>query len=229
MAPFSTLINSTIFRKIIMALTALCLVGFIIVHLGGNLTLFAGEESQLFNQYAHHLMSLGIFLYIAEAGLVLIFLIHMLIGISIWWQARQARPAKYAKVGDAGGPSQKTFYSKNMIVTGILIGVFVIVHLINFKFGAYYTTEVHGEEVRDLYRLVAEFFANPVNVIGYVVAMLILGFHLRHGFWSAFQSLGVNHPRYSPIIFGIGIVFAIVMAVGFLLLPIYMYLMGGAQ
>ena len=122
-----------------------------------------------------------------------------------------------------------------MVVTGLVLLIFVIVHLKMFKFGPgveaeyvdVHLTEIHGEEVRDLYRLVEEKFSNVWTVIGYVAVMLLLGLHLRHGFWSAFQSLGIGYPRYAPLIYSVGIVFAIVMAVGFLLLPILIYLRGG--
>ncbi|OQY29395.1 MAG: hypothetical protein B6244_04060 [Candidatus Cloacimonetes bacterium 4572_55] len=181
MVPFFKLVNSTVGRKFIMGLTALSLCGFVVVHLVGNLTLFAGKDSQLFNEYAHHLISLGVLLYVAEVGLALLFLVHIVIGISIWLQKRQARPQNYIKQTPAGGTSEMTFYSKNMIWTGLIVITLAV--------------------------------------------MIVLGFHLRHGFWSAFQSLGLQHPRYSPIIFAIGILFAIAMAAGFLVIPIWIFLM----
>lgn len=223
MVPFFKLVNSTVGRKFIMGLTALSLCGFVVVHLVGNLTLFAGKDSQLFNEYAHHLISLGVLLYVAEVGLALLFLVHIVIGISIWLQKRQARPQNYIKQTPAGGTSEMTFYSKNMIWTGLIVITFIIIHLVNFKFGTFY--KVDGEEMRDLHKLVTEFFGNPVNVVFYMAVMIVLGFHLRHGFWSAFQSLGLQHPRYSPIIFAIGILFAIAMAAGFLVIPIWIFLM----
>ncbi|MFQ5771522.1 MAG: succinate dehydrogenase, partial [bacterium] len=138
----------------------------------------------------------------------------------------RARPVGYQKKASAGGTSKKTISSTTMIYTGILIFVFLAIHLKTFKYGTYYTTNVNGVEMRDLHRLVIEVFQQLGYVIWYVAAMVLVGFHLRHGFWSAFQSLGANHPRYMPIIYGVGIILAIVLAVGFLGIPIWIYFTG---
>ena len=130
--------------------------------------------------------------------------------------------------GNAGGASRKTLASRSMILSGIVLLVFVPVHVWMFKFGPGiaqgYSTSVGGERLRDLYRLVAEWFQDPLVVGAYVAVMLLLGTHLRHGFWSAFQSLGATNPKYMPLINAVGVLFAVLMAVGFLLLPIYMHL-----
>jgi succinate dehydrogenase / fumarate reductase cytochrome b subunit len=113
-----------------------------------------------------------------------------------------------------------------MIYTGIVLFVFLVIHLKTFKFGPFYTTDVDGVAMRDLHTLVWEVFQNPLYVVGYSLALILMGFHLRHGFWSAFQSLGVSHERYSPIIYTLGILTAVGLAVGFLGIPVYIYLMG---
>jgi succinate dehydrogenase / fumarate reductase cytochrome b subunit len=113
-----------------------------------------------------------------------------------------------------------------MIYTGAVLFIFLIIHLKTFKFGPNYTTDVDGVEMRDLHGLVWEVFQSPGYVTWYVAAMVLLGSHLWHGFWSAFQSLGVSHPRYTPIIYGIGIMVAAVLAVGFLGIPIWIYFTG---
>jgi len=113
-----------------------------------------------------------------------------------------------------------------MIYTGILLFTFLVVHLKTFKFGPHYTSTVEGVEIRDLHTLVWEVFQNPAYVIGYVVVLIFMGFHLRHGFWSAFQSLGISHPKYSPFIHALGIFTAVALAVGFLGIPIFIYIMG---
>ena len=113
-----------------------------------------------------------------------------------------------------------------MIFTGLLTFAFILLHLKTFKYGPHYTTLVDGVEVRDLHRLVMEVFQSPGYTAWYAGCLLFLGFHLRHGLWSAFQSLGVNHPRYTPIIYGAGILLAIVMAAGFIGIPLWIYFTG---
>ena len=167
-----------------------------------------------------------------------VFVIHIILGIAIAMGREKSRPReiRYHKAASAGKPSRKSPGSVSMIFTGLVLFVFLIIHIKMFKYGPgieagyvdEHLTKIHGEDVRDLHRLVMEAFSDKWIVIGYVAVMLLLGLHLSHGFWSAFQSLGVNHPRYTPIIYSVGIVFAIVMAAGFLLFPIWIYFRGGA-
>ena len=229
MSNSSCSIWSTVGRKILLAVTGLCLFGFIIVHLVGNLLLFVGPEA--FNAYAHKLMSLGPLLYLAELILVAIFLIHIVTAIAVTWNNWKARPERYEKSKNQGDPSRMTLSSRTMIWTGLVLFVFLIVHLITFKYGPGveegYVAMLGGEQVRDLYRLVAEWFSNGLYVAYYVVSMGLLGFHLRHGFWSAIQSLGGFHPKLTPVAYSFGVAAAVVLAVGFLALPIWFYLGGG--
>jgi succinate dehydrogenase / fumarate reductase cytochrome b subunit len=132
----------------------------------------------------------------------------------------------YARKEWAGGPSRKSWGSSTMILSGIITFAFVVLHLRAFKFGAWY--EAAGG-VRDLYRLQMEIFSSPAYVAFYCVAMVFIGFHLWHGAASAAQSLGVDHPRYTPKILWIGRALAVLIAGGFFFLPIYTYLMGGAS
>jgi len=226
-----SIVWSSVGKKVIDALTGLALVAFVVFHLIGNLSLLRGDPGP-FNHYAHFWESLGIFLYLIELGLIAVFLFHTVLGVAVWLDKRKARPQKYKQSADAGSPSKKTWSSKNMIISGLVLFVFTIVHLKNFKYGPglaeKYIYMADGQPIRDLYRLVIESFHNEVYVIGYTVAMILLGFHLRHGFWSAFQSLGVQHPRLVPLIYAVGILIAIVLAAGFILLPVYIYFAGGA-
>lgn len=222
-------ILSTVGRKFLLAVTGLCLLGFIVVHLVGNMLLLVGPEA--FNAYAHKLMSLGPALYLAEAVLLALFLIHVVTAIAVTLGNWRARPGGYKKSRDQGDPSRMTFSSKTMIWTGLVLLVFLIVHLITFKYGPGieqgYVAELEGEQVRDLYRLVVEWFGNGLYVAYYVISMGLLGFHLRHGFWSAFQSLGGFHPRLTPLAYGLGVLAGVILAIGFLGLPIWFYLGGG--
>lgn len=217
---------SSIGKKLLVGLTGLMLSVFVAVHLLGNLTLLFGR-GEAFNRYAHSLERWGLLLYAGELGLLLAFVIHAVTAVAFYRKSREARPVGYYKVTSGGKPSRKSVSSSTMVYTGLLLLVFTILHLKTFKFGPGvgqgYVMQLQGENVRDLYRLVVEVFSNRWYVLWYVGAMLFLGFHLHHGFWSAFQSLGAYSPRLTPAIYMTGIVFAIVIAGGFLFLPIWIY------
>lgn len=214
---------SSVGKKLLNAISGLALFGFICVHLAGNLTLFACDGGDLFNSYAHHLESLGPLLVAAEIGLIAFFLLHIVSAVSVRLGGRAARPERYAVTASKGGPTKQTLSSRSMLVTGILIGAFVVLHVKMFKFGPHYTTEVNGREMRDLYKLVVEAFRSAPIAFGYAGIMLLLGLHLRHGFWSALQSLGAAHPKWSRAIYAAGLVFAILLAGGFFVLPMWFY------
>lgn len=229
MPNLSKVLWSSVGKKFFMAITGLAMIIFLVEHLSGNLLLF-NPNPDPFNKYSDFLIGFGSILIVAELILLAILVYHMIVGISIIIGKKKARPEAYAKTASAGGPSKKTLSSTTMIYTGILIFVFLVIHLKTFKYGPGinegYVATMDGERVRDLHRLVMEVFQKPGYVIWYVVAMLFLGSHLWHGFWSAFQSLGVNHPKYTPIIYTIGILVAIVLAAGFLAIPVWIYFTG---
>jgi succinate dehydrogenase / fumarate reductase cytochrome b subunit len=213
--PFSYAFSS-VGKKQLMGLTGLFLCGFALSHLAGNFLLFAGPEA--FNFYAHKLTSNPL-IYVAEALLLGGFLVHIMLAMTLTIQNKQARPkGYYVKVKTGRGT---TFASSTMPYTGMILLVFVILHLINFKYGAYYTATYEGEEIRDLYRVVIEYFANPTYTAWYVFAMICLGVHTSHGFQSAFQSLGFNHPKYTPTIDKLSMLYGLVVAVGFSALAVW--------
>jgi succinate dehydrogenase / fumarate reductase cytochrome b subunit len=218
---------SSVARKLFNGITGLMLATFVLVHLIGNLALYVGPEE--FNSYSHFLLSLGGLLIAFEVGLVTVILIHIICAVCVWLSKQIARPKRYSMVKSAGGASHKTFSSVTMIYTGILILLFLVLHIKNFKYGPNYIVSYEGQEMRDLYRLVVDAFSQLDTMIFYVAIMILLGFHLRHGFWSAFQSLGMTHPKYSPIIYAVGYIFAVFIAVGFLAIPIWIYFTGGIQ
>lgn len=222
-------LSSTVARKFFMGFSGLAFFGFLITHLAAN-SLLILDNPDPFNEYAFRLHNLGEILYILEAGLLAVFLLHVVTAIAVTATNKRSRDNRYTEVGDAGGPSKKTFASRSMIYTGLVILVFVPVHVWMFKFGPGieqgYTTELHGQEARDLYRLVYEKFSNPAWVISYVAVMAILGLHLRHGIWSGLQSIGFAHPKYTPRLYLIGTIAAAIMALGFLMLPIIIFLRG---
>jgi succinate dehydrogenase / fumarate reductase cytochrome b subunit len=216
--PFS----SSVAEKVLISVTGLGLVLYLIVHLAGNLLLFLGPET--FNGYAHALISNPLVV-IVEVGLVAIFVVHVYKTAVMWWRNRKARPQAYHQKRWAGGPSRKSWASTTMIYTGIVTAAFVVLHVRSFRYGAYY--QVAGSEVRDLYRLVIGFFQSPLNVVFYEICLVLLGFHLWHGFASAFESLGADRPGFTSKLLIASKVLAIVIGGGFLAIPLWVYFFGG--
>ncbi len=212
--------TSSIGKKQIMALTGFGLVGFTMAHLLGNLLIFLGADA--FNMYAYTLTSNPL-IYVAEAGLVAMFVLHLVLAVFLKIENSSARPqAYYVKKKTGRG---ETFASVTMPYTGLVILVFIVLHLMNFKYGTHYTTMIDGLEVRDIFRTVVEYFANPLYVAWYVFAMIALGIHTSHGFQSMFQSWGVNHPKYTPTIHFVSLAYGLTVASGFSILAIYCHLL----
>lgn len=213
---------SSIGKKQIMGVTGLLLCGFLVTHFIGNCTLFLGPDA--FNKYSHALTSNPL-IYFAEAALLGLFLAHIFMAVKLVIENNKARPVEYHTYKKSGRGG--TFASKTMPHTGIIALVFLVIHILGLKFGTQYVTNVGGVEMRDLYKTTIEYFQDPLHIVVYTIAMIALGIHTSHGFWSAFQSLGLSHPRYMPKIqltsklFGLGVV------VGFSALPIFCYLQGG--
>ena len=224
MAPRRLSPFSTIASKFLIALTGLSLVGFLCVHLIGNLLLYVGPET--FNAYSHALISNPLVIP-AEIGLSALFLLHVLEASLMWFSDRRARPVAYQQKRYAGGTSRKSIASSTMIWTGSTMLIFLVVHVGTMKYGAWYTTFIHGEPGRDLNRLVIETFQNPLWVVFYAVCMVAVGFHLWHAFSSAFESLGLDHPTLTPKILKAGKILAILLGTGFFSIPIYLYFFGG--
>jgi succinate dehydrogenase / fumarate reductase cytochrome b subunit len=199
--------KTSIGKKQIQGVAGLLLCGFLVVHFLGNLQLLVPDQGELFNAYAAKLASLGIVLYIAEAGLAAMFLIHLGIGIWLWLENRRARPQGYAVSARSGAGA--TTASRTMIWTGLAIFVFLIVHLWMFKFSGFESMPF------GLYQVVMEELAKPLWAIVYVAVFLLMGLHLSHAVQSAFQTLGLNHPKYTPAIKTLGSIFAWAIAAGY--------------
>jgi succinate dehydrogenase / fumarate reductase cytochrome b subunit len=210
-------------RKAVMAVSGLLMIGFLVTHLAGNLLVFAGPAT--FNGYSHSLLSppMLYLTYAIEVALLLLFVAHIVAGVVTLKRNRQARPVGYQQHRWAGGASHKSLASTTMILSGLVIFVFVPLHLWTFKFGPHYVTATEPH-IRDLYRLVIEEFHEPGEVVWYVVAMIVIGFHLWHGFGSAFDSLGVAAGR--PMR-RLGHALALVLAGGFALIPLTIALFVG--
>lgn len=213
---------SSIGRKQLMALTGLAWSLFVLTHMAANLLILFDAEA--YNKYSHALIS-NPFIYVAEAGLVLMLLIHVVNGVMVTIGNRSARPLKYAMT--PSGDKAPRFQSKWMAYHGTLLLVFLIWHLVTFKYGTVYTVTYDGVEMRDLHRLVLEVFQSPFYVGFYVACMVAVGFHLSHGFYSSFATLGLYHPRYSPMIDKFGYLYAVIVAAGFMSQPIYVFFLAG--
>ncbi len=214
--------SSTIAKKFLTGLTGALLILFLVAHLAGNLTLLVGRNT--FNSYSHHLESLGILLYAVEIGLLAVIVAHVVMAIGVQLSKRHGRPTGYATYASKGKPSRQTFSSRTMLVTGLVLLAFMAWHVWMFKYNEGHpipTTLLDGKEVRDLYGPVVLAFKNPLIAWTYAMAMLLLGFHLRHGFWSSLQSLGALNPRALPLVYGLGLVVALVLAGGFIVLPLW--------
>ena len=201
-------LGSSIGKKLMMAATGIAFLLFLCAHLIGNLTIYGGSDA--FNAYAERLHSLGVLLTVFNLGLILFAVIHISTGLVLFIQNLKARPKRYHNDQPAGG---RTWSSKTMPYTGILILCFVIFHLINFTFVDKSSTTI--------YEIVSSAFASPLYVALYIIAVIIVGFHVRHGLWSAFQTIGANHPRYMPVIMIASVVFGLIVGLGFGMLPIY--------
>lgn len=207
------LFNSPVGAKMLMAITGLMLTGFVIVHLAGNLLIFAGPEA--FNAYAKGLHSLGALLWIARLGLLAAFVLHIYLAIKLSIENRAARPVSYAHEATI----QATIASRYMKQTGVLMLSFVIYHL------AHYTFRVVNPQFLDIpsgdvYSMVVAGFSSPAVSGFYVFSMAALALHLRHGVSSLFQSLGLYHGNLNPITTKLGPIVAIITFLGFSSIPL---------
>jgi len=216
---FRRAFSSSVGTKLLIGATGLLLFAYLLLHLAGNLVIFAGQEP--FNHYAHVLVSNPLVVP-AEIVLALIFLLHIAKTVLMWTKNQAARPVAYEQKAWAGHTSRKSLASTTMIGTGLATLVFVLIHVAQIKYGALY--QIGDPPVRDLYRTEVEVFSSPIWVTVYVAGMALIGFHLRHGISSAFQSIGVDHPIYTKRLVVLGTVLAILIAGGFAVIPIWVYL-----
>jgi succinate dehydrogenase / fumarate reductase cytochrome b subunit len=203
---------SSLGKKALMAVTGLLLVGFLFVHLAGNLSLFADHDGHAFDAYCAKLQSFGPLLYVAEVLLVILFGAHLYLGVRLSMENRDARRVAYSVRNTRG---KKTIASGSMFFSGALILGFLIKHLLDYRFNAAF--EAGPADV------VRASFQQPVTIAIYVAAMLVLGLHLSHAFRSAFQSLGISHPRLNPWLERAGLGLAIALPAGFASIPLYFY------
>ncbi|HEY3380481.1 MAG TPA: succinate dehydrogenase cytochrome b subunit [Vicinamibacterales bacterium] len=220
MTPRWNVFSSSVAEKLLIAVTGLLLFLYLVVHLIGNTLLFLGPTT--FNGYAHALISNPLVIPI-ELGLAAVFALHIWKTVMMWWRNRQARPSGYEQKRWAGSPSRKSLASTTMIYTGLLTAVFVVLHVRAFKYGP--AGEIAGR--RDLYGLVIDFFRDPLHIVFYEICLVLVGFHLWHGFSSSFESLGIDDPRYTRYVLALGKIVAILIASGFIVIPFWAFFFGG--
>ena len=203
------------------------LISFLLVHCGINACIFLNDNGETFNKAAHF-MGTNLFIRTAEIGLFLGLLIHIIQGLVLTYENNKKRPIKYAV--NAGNQNSK-WYSRSMGLLGTLLLIFLIIHMGDFwthsrvpgLVGGLPEVEYDGVVYHDLYAKMVEEFKEVFVVILYVISMFSLGFHLLHGFSSAFQSLGINHSKYNPMIKSVGFGFSIIIPLLFALMPLSIY------
>ncbi len=216
----SVYLCSSIGRKQMMAITGLAWCGFVLGHMLGNLLYLVGPDS--YNAYGHAITS-GNLYYAIEAGLALTLLGHMFFALLVVLGNRAARPVGYAVSPQGKAKTSATFASRTMALSGSLILVFVVLHLITFRFGPVYESSAHGEPVRDLSRLMVEVFSSAGPVIWYVIALTVLAFHLSHALWSSLQTLGFIPGGKEAAIRKLSYAFGALVSAGFVINPLYIF------
>lgn len=220
---FTSFLTSSAGKKVIMSLTGLFLCSFLIVHMSGNLALLK-SDGQSFNEYAKFMTTFPL-IKVLSIGTFAIMVLHAIQGVLLWRQNRSSRPVKYSSKSSGKGT---TWASRNMAILGLIILVFLIIHLKSFwfemKFGHVPMVDYGNGEVKDLYTIVYAAFSNPLYVAFYLISLAALAFHLVHGFQSAFQSLGIRHSKYTPIIKALGLGFGILVPLGFAIQPIVVFI-----
>lgn len=214
-------LRSSVGQKYLMGLSGLVWAGFIAGHMAGNMLIFLGPDA--YNAYGHAIVSNKILLYGTEGALILAILVHVFTAVSLTLRNRHTKGA--VRGAKPNGEKGANVASTWMAVQGSVILAFIILHLATFKYGPHYETNVNGVPMRDLAKLIFEVFQQPGYLVWYFVSLILLGFHLSHGVRSIFQSFGLLHPGYQPVIKKAGIAYAVVVAGGFLSQPIYAYLM----
>ena len=228
MAWLTTYLSSSIGRKLTMSLTGLFMILFLVVHLLGNFQLLHDDQGEAFNRYTYFMTHFPLIKMISY-GLYFFILAHTVQGLWLWLDNRKAKGQTYAV---KTRPPGVTWASGNMALLGTLILAFLIIHMAQFwgqmHFGdmpetTFYAGFNEGKGVKDLYGLVATAFKDPLMIALYIIGQVVLAFHLWHGFQSAFQTLGVNHPKYTPMIQFVGKAFSILVPAGFAAIPIIFY------
>jgi len=220
---FKQLFSSSIGKKITMGLTGLFLISFLVIHCTINSMIFFNDGGEMFNYYAHF-MSHNYIVRVLEIGLFVGLFIHIIQGFILWKQNNAARPVKYTV--NAASTNSK-WYSRSMGLLGTLLLFFLILHVSKFFVDtkiALYANGGENDASHNLFEEMKEYFQQLWVVIAYLAGVISLFWHLLHGFPSAFQTLGINHKKYTPLIRAAGTGFSILVCVLFALMPLAFYL-----
>ena len=201
--------SSSIGKKQVMAISGLCFCLFLATHLAGNLTIYGGKE--MLNAYSARLHSLGLVINVIELGLLALAVLHVFLATILYVQNLLARPTRYVVKKNAGGRTLSSFL---MPYTGLYLLIFVVIHLFTFHFA--------DRTNRTLSQLMDDVFSSPVYVVFYIFSVIVAAGHVKHGLWSAFQTIGTDHPKYMPLIRGASWIFSLIVAAGFGSIPLFM-------
>ena len=219
MASRTPFFSSSVGTKVLIGITGFALFLYLVIHIAGNLLVFFGPA--VFNQYAYMMEERNPLLPAIELLLLAVFLVHIYKTVRMFLSNQSARPVRYAQKKPAGRPSRKSLASSTMIVSGLWLLAFLIVHVKAFRFSPIYPW---GDGGRDLYRQEMENLSNPFVAGFYVLSMIVVGSHLWHGISSAVQSLGLDHPRWTPRVLTAGKLFAVAIAGAFIVIAVWVYL-----
>jgi succinate dehydrogenase / fumarate reductase cytochrome b subunit len=221
---FDFLFKSSVGRKVVMSLSGLFLILFLIIHLLGNLQLLSEDGGMSFNVYTYfmtHNPVIKIISYLLYATI----LIHSVQGILLAIENKKAKGQTYTVKSSVS----KSYFGRYMLHLGVIIFIFLMIHLYQFwlqmKLGKLPLVQYPGKDHMyiDLYTPVVYAFKDIGYVLFYIVSMIILALHLWHGFASAFQTIGMNHKKYNSLIQWVGIIYSILIPIGFTILPVYIY------
>lgn len=213
--------STSVGTKLLIGITGFALFIYLLIHIAGNLLVFLGPA--VFNRYAYVMEVGNPLLPVIEIGLLLVFLLHVYKAVTMFLANQATRPVAYVKKKYAGRPSRKSIASSTMIVSGLWLLLFIIIHVKAFRFSPEYEWPAGG---RDLYRQEMETFANPLMVGFYVLSMIVVGSHLWHGVASSVQSLGADNPKWTPRVLTFGKVIAVALAGAFIVIALWAHFAG---
>lgn len=218
-------LTSSVGKKLVMSLTGLFLCSFLLIHLLGNLSLLSDDNGETFNTYAYFMTTNPLIKFIS-IGLYAGILLHAIQGLLLYFKNKSSK----GKANSVKTYANGSWISKNMALLGTLILAFLFIHMGDFWFKMKFTDELASisyngaeQQVKDLYKRVHVAFSETWIVVVYMIGLIALALHLLHGFGSAFRTLGMTHKKYTPIIQAFGVLFSILVPLGFAIIPLYIY------
>lgn len=214
-------LQTSVGKKIAIAITGALLIGFVLGHMLGHLQMFAGADK--YNNYAKTLQDLGPILWVIRLGLLAIFMMHVRLAIQVTLENRKARPVKY----HVNATQRASLASRTMIASGMVILAFVVYHILHFTMKVThpeYNSLMDAQSRPDVYRMMVDSFHNPAIVGTYLLALILLSFHLSHGLFSVLQTLGFNHPKIDAKVKAVSVGFSVFLFLGYASVPVAIFL-----